>query len=60
MPKYKTNLFLSSAKFAISVLLSAERRLLEADHSMSNPSLNDSYKTEIAKVVFVVPQRFWS
>lgn len=49
LPKYKTNLFLSSTKFAISVLLSAERRLLKADDLMSNPSLSDNYKTEIAE-----------
>ena len=47
MPKYKPNLFLSSTKFAASVL-SAERRLLKADHLMSNPSLSDNYKIEIA------------
>lgn len=49
MPKYKTNLFLSSTKFAVRALLSPERRLLKVDHLMSNLSLSNNYKTEIAE-----------
>lgn len=44
----KLTCFCLQLSVQFSVLLSAERRLLEADHLMSNESLSDDYKIETA------------